>query len=96
MGGERQTDTHERSNERPLGLAPGLAMKAHSDAVCFRAVVDKAFLEPGVLQGLFGRNTLLGVVYEDLLEEVQECAVERGVDRDELLRIQKSQIGFTC
>lgn len=70
-------------------------MKAHADAVCFSAVIDKAFLEPGVLQGLFGRNPLLGVVYEDFLEEIQERTVERGVDRDELLRIQKSQIVFT-
>ena len=45
-------------------------MKAHADAVCFSAVVDKAFLEPGVLQGLFGRNPLLGVIDEDLLEEI--------------------------
>lgn len=45
-------------------------MKAHANAVCFSAVVDKVFLEPGVLQGLLGRNPLLGVVYEDLLEEV--------------------------
>jgi hypothetical protein len=47
-------------------------MKAHADSVCFGTVVNEAFLEPGVLQGLFGSDSLLGVVDKDLLEKVQE------------------------
>ena len=75
--------------------SPGLAMKAHPDSVCFGTVVDEAFLEPGVLQGLFGSDSLLGVVDKDLLEEVQECTVEGGINRDELLlrRVRFSSVG---
>jgi hypothetical protein len=46
---------------------PGLAMKAHANSVCLSAIVDKTFLEPGMLQGLLGSDSLLGVVDEDLL-----------------------------
>jgi hypothetical protein len=42
-------------------------MKAHANAVCLGAVVDKTFLEPGMLQGLLGSDSLLGIVDEDLL-----------------------------
>lgn len=43
-------------------------METQTDPVCFRAVIDKALLEPGVLQGLFGRDALLGIVDKDALK----------------------------
>lgn len=42
----------------PLPLAP--------DARGLGPVVDEAFFEPGVLEGVLGRDALLGVVDEDL------------------------------
>jgi hypothetical protein len=32
-----------------------------------------------MLQGLFGRNTLLGVVHEDLPQKIKELAIEVGM-----------------
>lgn len=89
-GSESQRDTLEGSDEWPLCLAPGLAMKAHSDSVCFGAVVNETLLEPGMLQGLLGSDPLLRVVDEDLLKEVQEGTIERSINWDELLRVSKT------
>lgn len=65
-------------------------MEPQADPVRFRAVIDKTLLEPGMLQGLFGCNALLGVVDEDALKEVQEVAVERGIGGNEFLHAHKS------
>lgn len=67
------------------GLATPLAMQSHADPVGFRTVVDETLLEPGMLQGLLRREALLGIVDKDPLQQVQELAVEGGVDRDEFL-----------
>lgn len=46
-----------------------------------------------MLQRLFGRDALLRVVNEDSLEEVEELPVERGVGRDEFLRLLVKSVG---
>jgi hypothetical protein len=70
-------------------------MKTHSDPVGFGTIVNETLLEPGVLQGLFSSYSLLGVVDKDLLQKVQECTVERCIDRDELL-YTNGQIVLAC
>lgn len=57
----------------------------HPDSCGFRPVVDDALFEPGVFQGLFCRDTLLRVIDEDFLEQVQKLLVEDGVWWDDLL-----------
>jgi hypothetical protein len=51
----------------------------------FGAIIHKRFLEPWMLQGLFGRYTLLGIVDEYLPQEIEELAVEVGVTGDGFL-----------
>lgn len=53
--------------DRPLRLDTPLAVEPHANPVCFRAVIDEALLEPGVLQSLLGCDPLLGVVDENAL-----------------------------
>lgn len=65
-------------------------MESQADPVCFRAVIDKALLEPRVLQGLFGCDALFGVVDKDALKKVEELSVKGGIRRDELLHGHKS------
>lgn len=48
-----------------------------------------------MLQGLLGRDPLLGVVDKDLLEEVQEETIELGVGRDELLQRGINALAYT-
>lgn len=50
----------------------GLTLESLADSIGLGAVVDERLLEPGVLQGLFGGDSVLRVVYEDLLQQVQE------------------------
>lgn len=56
------------------------------DLLCFRAVVLEVLSEPFVLQGFVGRNALLWIVDKNLLEQVEELAVEVAVWRDRFLR----------
>lgn len=65
-------------------------MESLANPVRFRAVIDEALLEPGVLQGLLGCDALLGVVDKDALEQVEEVAVEGGIGGDKLLHRQTS------
>lgn len=44
-------------------------------------------LEPRMLQGLLGRDTMGGVVDEDFLQEIPEIFQERGVVGNDILRI---------
>lgn len=64
----------------------GLTMQSHADPVGLGAIVDDAFLEPRMLQRLFGGDALLGIVDKDLSQQVEELPVEGGVDGDELLQ----------
>lgn len=49
-------------------------------------VVFVVLLEPVVLQGLVRRDALLGIVDEDLLEKIEEFAVEFVVGWDDFLK----------
>lgn len=51
----------------------------------FGAVVFKVFLEPWMLQGLFGGDALLRVVDEDAVEQVEKLTIERCVVGDDVL-----------
>lgn len=72
-----------------------LTLETHADSVGFSPIVDERFLEPRMLQGLLGRDPLLGVVDKDLLEEVQEETIELGVGRDELLQRGINALAYT-
>lgn len=65
-------------------------MESQANPIRFRAIIDEALLEPGVLQGLLGCDALLGVVDKDALEQVEEVAVEGGIGGDKFLHKQKS------
>lgn len=62
-----------------------VSLQPPADPVSFGAVIDEAFFEPRVLQCLLGGDAALGVINEDLLQKIQELAVERGVDGNEFL-----------
>lgn len=62
-----------------------LRIPLFADAYRLCAVVDEAFLEPGVLERLFGVDALFGVVDEDLAEEVQKLFVEGCIGGNEFL-----------
>lgn len=51
------------------------------------AIVDRAFLEPRMLESLFGGNAALGIVDENLAKEVEELFVEGCGCRDEVLKM---------
>jgi hypothetical protein len=55
------------------------------DLLSFGAVIFIMFLEPIMLQSLVCCDTLLWVVDEDLLEQVEELAVELIVGWDDFL-----------
>src|SRR5699024_5444515 len=65
--------------------------RALGDPHSLGAVVVLGLLEPGMLQGLFGGDALLGVVDEDLAQEVEELIVESGGCGDEILRQASKQ-----
>lgn len=50
------------------------------------AVVDGGLLEPGMLERVLGRDSLLRVVEEDSTQQVQKLLVEARVGRDDVLR----------
>lgn len=60
-------------------------MQPRADPVGFCPIVDEGLLEPLMLQGLLGRDAVLRVIDEDLLQEVEELAIIWGIGRDELL-----------
>lgn len=64
-------------------LAIALALAA--DARGLGAVVDEALFEPGVLEGVLGRDALFGVVDEDFLQQVEELLVEGCIRGDDFL-----------
>jgi hypothetical protein len=47
-----------------------------------------------MLQGLLGSYTLLGIVHEDLSEEIEELAVEVGMTRNGFLRLLVMQMEY--
>jgi hypothetical protein len=59
-----------------LFLSPGLLFSFQPDLVSFCAIVHERFLEPGMLQGLLGGDTLLGIVDKNPSQEVEELLVE--------------------
>ncbi len=79
-----QCDTSVLLEVIQIHLTPRLFPRL-PDACGFGAVVGDAFFEPGVLEGLFGGDALLGVVLEDASEEVDELFVEAGGCRDDFL-----------
>lgn len=54
------------------GLSACLAMQSLADPVSLCAIVDKCLLEPRVLQCLLCGDPALGIVYKDLLQQIQE------------------------
>lgn len=48
-------------------------------------VWHRGFLEPRVLQSLFGRDSFGRIIDEDLLEEIEEVAAELIIFRDDIL-----------
>lgn len=57
------------------------------------AVIHDRFPEPGVFEGVFGRDAFGGVVQEDAAEEVEELLVEGIGAGDDLLDGSKLDIG---
>lgn len=49
------------------------------------AIIFDSLAKPGVIQSLFGRDPLGGVVDEDFLEKIQELDVEVSVGRNDFL-----------
>lgn len=60
-------------------------MQAHANAVCFGAVIDQTLFEPRMLERLLRRETVLGVVDKDALQQVKELTVERGIGGNKFL-----------
>lgn len=69
---------------RIVDLRPALDTTA-PDPRCFSAVVDQAFLEPWMPEGLFRGDAFVGVVDEDFAEEVKELFVEEVAGGDDFL-----------
>lgn len=76
-----------RTSPVKFELSPSVvAFALHSDARGFGAVVGMTgFSEPGMLQGLFGRYPLRGVIDEYLFQQVQKVREERRRRRDDVL-----------
>lgn len=66
---------------------PTSTLQLLTDPKSFSAVIDKGLFEPGMLQGLFGRDAVLGIVNKDPLQQVQEQPVEVGVGWDEFCKL---------
>lgn len=62
------------------------ALQLLANPKSFRAVINKRFFKPRMLQGFLGSDAVFGIVDEDPLKKVQELSVETGVGRDEFLR----------
>lgn len=69
-----------------LSLEASGTLSFDLDLLGFGAIIFVVFLEPIVLQGLVCCNTLLRVVDEDLLEQIEEFAVELVVSWDDFLK----------
>lgn len=50
------------------------------------AIVDDGLLEPRVLEGLLGGDTILRIIDKDLLKQVEELSVETVVGWNEFLQ----------
>lgn len=83
---EENQPTLGGSVEQPRRL-PTPTLQLLTDPESFGTIVDKGLFEPGMLQSLLGRDTLLGIVNKDSLQEVQEQPVEGSIGRDEFLQI---------
>ena len=68
-----------------LLLLSNLLFPLQPDLVSLRPVIHERFLEPGMLEGLFGGDPFLRIVDEDPLQQVEELFVERGVGWDRFL-----------
>jgi hypothetical protein len=63
-----------------------LHLPLHPDFHSFRPIIRRSnFLEPRVLESLFGGDAVCGVVNKDLAEEIEEEAAEGVVRRDDVL-----------
>jgi len=69
-----------------LSIEASGALSFDFDLLGFGAVVFVVFLEPVMLQGLMCRDTLLWIIDKDLLEQIEEFAVELVVSRDDFLK----------
>ena len=56
------------------------------DPRSFGAIIRSGLLEPRMLESLFGGQTLLWVIHEDLAEKIEELLVERVGGGDDLLQ----------
>lgn len=68
-----------------LLLPPRFPFSVQSNLVSLGPIVHERLPEPWMLQGLFGGYALLGIVHEDLPQEVQKLAVEVGMAGDGFL-----------
>lgn len=63
-----------------------LHLPLHPNFHGFSTIVRRSyFLEPRVLESLFGGDAVCGVVNKDLAEEIEEEAAEGVVRRDDVL-----------
>jgi hypothetical protein len=69
-----------------LSLEASGTLSFNLDLLGFGAIIFVVLLEPIVLQGLVCCDTLLWVVDEDLLEQIEEFAVELVVGWDDFLK----------
>jgi hypothetical protein len=69
-----------------LSLEASGTLSLNFDLLGFGAIIFVVLLEPIVLQGLVCCNTLLWVVDKDLLEQIEEFAVELVVSWDDFLK----------
>lgn len=73
-----------------LLLPPRLPFSIQSNLVCLGSVVHERFPEPWMLQGFFGSDALLGIIHEDLPQEIKELAIEIGMAGDGFLLLLDS------
>ena len=96
-GGERLGDVCRRQypKERkptlcfglPIGLRSGRICRSFGRRFCrFGALVLHRLPEPRVFEGFQGGNPSVGVVDEDLLQQIEELLVEGRICRDDVLQ----------
>lgn len=56
-----------------------------TNAQRLRAIIDDSFFEPRMLESLLGSDAVLGVIYKNPLEEVEELSVKRRIRWNEFL-----------
>ena len=91
-GQRRKTDTRKTSIIIPIIIIipipispPSLILLRKPQPQSLSAIITNSFVEPRVLEGVFGGDATFWVVDEDFAEEVQEGCCEGGGGYDDFL-----------